>query len=253
LKHVVVPSVENAPLVPVGFCNRPDGVGTADICAFGATPATARGTIALIGDSHATALRPAIAYVATAMDWAGLSYVHNGCGFSDALMADATATECYSWSQAVSSWLWGNKEISTLVITGADRRQFQSSAALGFDQIWQTIPPWVTRIFVIRDVPHETYGEAGCVERALAHHEDPGIHCARRRSTVLTPDSEADAALQPVSPRIHVIDLTPFFCGGKRCYPVVGGALVESDTQHVTQEFSLSLGPYIERAINQIK
>ena len=254
LKHVVVPTPDDALLVPVGFCNRTSGVGgDSSICAFGATPATARGTIALIGDSHAGALRPAIAYVAAANHWAGLSYVHNGCGFSDALMADAAASSCYAWSQAVSNWLWQNQQITTVVITGADRRRFPSSAAVGFDQVWQAIPPWVTRIFIVRDVPHETVGESTCVQRALAKHLVPGTHCAQRESTVLTPDSEAAAALQSPAPRIHLINLTHFFCDGRRCFPVVGGALVESDTQHMTREFSLSLGPYVERAINRTK
>ncbi len=253
MKHVVVPIPDDAPLVPVGFCNPTGAVSVDGLCAFGASPAAARGTIALVGDSHATALRPAIAYVATANDWAGLSFVHNGCGFSEALMADATASKCYAWTQAVTSWLWENHEISTLVITGADRRQFQSSAVLGFDQAWQTIPPWVTRIFIVRDAPHETYGEAGCVQRALAKHLAPNPHCAQRESKVLTPDAEAAAALQSAPSRVHLIDLTPFFCDGSRCLPVVGGALVLSDPQHVSREFSLSLGPYIERAIKQAK
>jgi hypothetical protein len=249
LKHVVVPSPANALLVPVGFCNEISAFS----CAFGADPATASATIALIGDSHATALRPAIAYVATANNWAVLSYEHNGCGFSDALMADATASKCYSWSHAASNWLWQNPEISTVIITGADRRQFQTSASVGFDQVWQGIPPWVTRIFIVRDVPHETYGESGCVEHAMAKHLDPGTRCAQPESKVLTPDAQATAALQSGLPRVHVIDLTPFFCDGRRCFPVVGGALVESDTQHITREYSLSLGAYILRAIDQVK
>jgi hypothetical protein len=255
LKDVVVPTPSNALLIPLGFCGGEDKVGPISMCSFGVDPATARGTIALIGDSHAGAFLPAMAYVATHERWQGLAYIHNGCAFSDALMAvgRSYASACHTWSQAVMRWLWQQPEISTLVISGADRRGFTSSAKRGFQKAWQQLPPWIHRIFIIRDVPHEVLGEADCVERALARHRPAGTLCAQPRSTVLTPDSEAAAAVSSSSPRVHLLDFTPFFCDEMRCFPVVGGALVLSDVQHMTREFSLSLGPYLLRSINAIK
>ena len=48
-----------------------------------------------------------------------------------------------------------------------------------------------------------------------------------------------------------VLDLTPFFCGS-RCYPVVGGALVVRDANHMTGTFSATLGPYVLRALDRL-
>jgi hypothetical protein len=257
LKDVVVPTPANALLVPTGFCNSELGVqaGGISICTFGVDPGVARGTIALIGDSHSTALRPAIGYVATVEHWYGLNYEHNGCGFSEAIMLvpDGYASTCHTFSQDALAWLWQNREISTVVITGADERGWRTSSAAGFRRLWRAIPPWVSRIFIVRDIPHEVLGESDCVQRALARHQPAGILCSQPRSKVLTRDLEAAAAVHSGSPRVHLIDLTPFFCGTRRCLPVVGGALTLTDLVHMSPEFALSLGPYLERDINAVK
>jgi hypothetical protein len=52
-------------------------------------------------------------------------------------------------------------------------------------------------------------------------------------------------------PKDVVIDLTPFFCSSKQCFPVVGGVLVHKDQDHLTQNFSRTLGPYIGRAVDR--
>jgi hypothetical protein len=49
-----------------------------------------------------------------------------------------------------------------------------------------------------------------------------------------------------------VVDLTPHFCGRRRCFPVVGGVLVHKDTDHLTRRFSRTLGPYLLRATDRI-
>ncbi len=256
LKDVVVPTPADALLVPVGFCSSDLGNAAAtSICTFGADLAHARRSIALIGDSHSTALRPAIGYVAAVEHWYGLNYEHNGCGFSEAIMRvpDAYANTCQAFSQDALAWLWQHPEISTVVITGADQRGWRTSAAVGFRRLWRAIPPWVHRIFIVRDVPHEVLGESDCVQRALARHQPAGLLCAEPRSRVLTRDSEAAAVVHSGSPRVHLIDLTPFFCGARRCLPVVGGALTLTDLVHISPEYSLSLGPYLERSIDAVR
>jgi hypothetical protein len=51
------------------------------------------------------------------------------------------------------------------------------------------------------------------------------------------------------SPRVRVLDLTPFFCDARRCYPVIGGVLVYKDSTHLTGLYARTLGPYLERAV----
>ncbi len=250
LRYVVFPTPSEQPLVPSGFCRGGNG-SPITLCSFGVEPARARGTVAVIGDSHAAALEPAMEYVALAEHWLGLAYIHNGCGFSDALMAVVGSYQdnCHLWDQAVRAWLWDHPEISTVVISGADRRYFVTSAQAGFQQIWRSLPPWVHAIFVIRDVPHAALSETACVGSALAQHVPADTRCAQPRSTVLTYDSEAAAASESRSPRVHLVDFTPFFCDARRCFPVVGGVRVLGDLQHLSTAFALTLGPYLLRSI----
>ena len=65
-------------------------------------------------------------------------------------------------------------------------------------------------------------------------------------------DAAVAAARQPHSRRVRVIDMTPFVCSARRCLPVLGGALVYKDREHMTDVFSTSLGPYLLRAIDRL-
>ncbi|MDQ6779270.1 MAG: hypothetical protein M3071_24280 [Actinomycetota bacterium] len=254
LKYAVVPTPSDALLIPLGYCGGEHKVGAISQCSFGVDPGEARATVALIGDSHAAAWLPAMQYVATDNRWAGIAYIHNGCPFSTALVIGPSsyASDCYTWAQAVTRWLVQHPEISTVVITGSDQRAFASSAEAGYEQAWQALPRSVHRIVIIRDVPRAVLGESDCVTRAIARHRVAGIGCTQPRSAVITPDLEADAALASGSPRVHLLDFTPFFCDSQRCFPVVGGVLVLKDLGHMTREFAVTLGPYLRRGIDAL-
>jgi hypothetical protein len=51
------------------------------------------------------------------------------------------------------------------------------------------------------------------------------------------------------SSRVRLVDLNRFICDRRRCYPVVGGALVYKDQHHLTAVFATTLGPYLQRAV----
>jgi hypothetical protein len=65
---------------------------------------------------------------------------------------------------------------------------------------------------------------------------------------VLTADPAAAAAVG--RPRVHVIDFTRFFCGSSTCYPVIGGAYVYKDDNHMNAAFGVTLGPYLLRVLD---
>ncbi|MGH2941945.1 MAG: SGNH hydrolase domain-containing protein, partial [Solirubrobacteraceae bacterium] len=76
-----------------------------------------------------------------------------------------------------------------------------------------------------------------------------GAACTQRRTLAVGRDPLATAGLEIVSPQVRVIDLTPHFCDDRRCFAVVGGALVARDQNHMTPVFSATLGPYLLRAL----
>jgi hypothetical protein len=98
---------------------------------------------------------------------------------------------------------------------------------------------------VIRDNPYARGNTLACVEEAIAKREPAGLRCAVPRSQALKTDPAALAAQQLRSPRVHVIDLTSFFCDARLCYPVIGGALVYKDADHLTRVFAATLGPFL--------
>jgi hypothetical protein len=51
---------------------------------------------------------------------------------------------------------------------------------------------------------------------------------------------------------VQVIDMTHYICDQARCYPVVGGAMVYKDPQHITEVFSTTLGPYLGDALARL-
>ena len=83
-------------------------------------------------------------------------------------------------------------------------------------------------------------------------HRDAGTECAVRRGYALQPDPAAQAARRLRSSRVQVIDLTPYFCGRELCYPVIGGALVYRDSNHLTAVFATTLGPILTRYVDRL-
>jgi hypothetical protein len=54
------------------------------------------------------------------------------------------------------------------------------------------------------------------------------------------------------SRRVRLVDLTRFFCDARRCFPVIGGVLVNKDVTHVTAVFGATLGPYLLRQVDAL-
>ena len=58
------------------------------------------------------------------------------------------------------------------------------------------------------------------------------------------------AARRHRSDRARAIDLTRLLCSPRRCFAVIGGALVYKDDQHFTDVFSETLAPALRRALD---
>jgi hypothetical protein len=122
----------------------------------------------------------------------------------------------------------------------------------GYVGAWESLPASVEHIVVIRDTPGVSGATDVCVERAIARHRRAGVVCAVPRSRALHRDAAATAAARLKTPRVQVADLTRFICDRRRCYPVIGGALVYKDASHLTAVFATTLGPYLERQVERL-
>jgi hypothetical protein len=258
LTFTAIPSPYDAPLEPSARCEPIDGVQP-DACSFGPPRSKAVSSVALLGDSHATAWRAAVEVVAEANRWHGVSITRNNCPFTYARTPGKG--RCKGWSGSVLRWLRNHREVRT-VIVGANSgsgvvasggRTQRTTKIEGYIDAWKSLPRSVRQIFVLRDVPHSRGSTADCVARAVSKRRNPALRCSRARAGALLPDEAAIAAERTDSERVHLIDLSDFMCDAEDCFPVVGGALVIKDIGHLTRTFSRSLGPYIGRAIARLR
>jgi hypothetical protein len=243
-------------------CQTLETGGLVHECTFGVPSAAAAGTIALIGDSHASHWRAALEVVVRAKRWHGISITRSGCPLTLALKdfrRPGDRAGCVEWNRAVLRWLAEHREVNTVFVSQisgsqwvapAGRSEF-AAAVTGFARAWSAAPGSVRRIMVIRDTPKAEVTTAGCVQEAIGRHEEAGRACVIRREEALDADPAAVAAARLHSARVQLLDLTRFICDPQRCYPVVGGALVHKDEHHLTAVFAATLGPYLLRQVDR--
>jgi hypothetical protein len=114
--------------------------------------------------------------------------------------------------------------------------------------MWSRVPRSVRRIYVVRDVPRVSYATADCVQRVRRRRAVSTGACAVSRAGAFPADPAAGAA-RHAGPRVRLIDLTRYFCSRTRCFPVIGGAYVYHDFNHLNRVFAATLGPYLLRAL----
>lgn len=261
LAGVVEPAPADAVLEPNQFCLPIGDPGVLNTCRFQTPPRFAvRQTIALIGDSHAAHWRAALNIVATAKRWRGISITRSGCPFSTAtpVLPDGERRRCARYKRALFRWFGRHGEVRTVFISSHigrvvdDGRGQWATQLAGYRDAIRRLPATVRDIFVIRDTPQATRDTLTCVARAIAHHRNAGTACAVPRSYALPIDPASVAAHRMDPRRVHAIDMSQYFCGRRRCFEVIGGALVHKDTAHLTEVFSTTLGPYLLRRVNRV-
>ena len=257
LTRTAIPAPADAPLQTSEPCVRIERA-TPPACAFGTPAKTAKTSVALLGDSHATHWRAALAYVARKRRWHGVSINRNLCPLT--LARTRNPERCKGWTRGVLRWLRNHHEVRTVFVSanagsgvepvsGETRAQAKIG---GYVRAWSAIAPSVREVFVLRDVPHSRGDTADCVASAVSRRRNPAVRCARPRERALVRDLEAEAAQLDPSDRVRLIDLSSYMCDERSCMPVVGGALVIKDIGHMTRTFSRSLGPYLGRAVDEL-
>ncbi len=100
LRDVVAPTPVEAQRAPNAPCTMVERRDRLRVCAFGAEPAAAAQTVAIVGDSHASHWRPALERVARGARWRALSITRTGCPFSAATPArpEPARSNCLRWN-----------------------------------------------------------------------------------------------------------------------------------------------------------
>ncbi|HVF77853.1 MAG TPA: SGNH hydrolase domain-containing protein [Solirubrobacteraceae bacterium] len=242
------------------YCDRSTHPGLVTTCSFGAPAGEAKGNFALIGDSHAASLKTPLEVVTLAKGWRGTSIFRATCPATQAakpiLRTRRRARDCVEWNDQVLDWLGDHREVQTVFLAAyagakvgrsGDQSMFEAMRA-GYREEIRRLLRLVRRVVVIRDVPTAAPGHLACVAQTLKADGDLAGACTNSRGRAVKRDPLASAAAGMGS-RVRVIDLTNRFCDPRRCFAVIGGALVHHDKTHMTTVFSATLGPFILRAL----
>jgi peptidoglycan/LPS O-acetylase OafA/YrhL len=259
LRLKVVPLPVAAKAEDYAPCERFHREGGLSQCDFGVPADKANRTIALIGDSHASHWRVPLDQVANQRGWHGVSITRTSCPFSVAtkIIPEPTFTQCAHWVKKLPGYFRAHPEIDTIFavgITGGKvnvppgRTMFEAKVN-GYRNAWKELPDTVKHIVVIRDTPKIFGTTVDCVAAAITAGERAGTTCAVPRAKALEADPQVVAARTSGSARLQVIDLVDRFCSLKRCFPVIGGALVFKDLHHFTLPWAKTLGPPLEQKV----
>lgn len=259
LRYTVTPTPKEALDAPNAPCDSVPADDEPYRCTFGSPAQDAKGTVALIGDSHATHWRSALLTVASRKRWHGISITRSSCPFTQATPVIPDRRGCVDWNRDVLSFVEARPEITTVVVSQHRGRVVtpegvapRTTQVRGYLAAWSALPASVKQIVVIRDTPYDRTHTGSCIEQALRRHEELGQVCAVPRKTALKSDPAARAARQSRDPRVQLVDMTDFFCGPELCYPVIGGVLVHKDTTHISLAYGLTLGPYLLRRFDAL-
>jgi SGNH domain (fused to AT3 domains) len=232
-------------------------------CAFGDPNGNV--DVALVGDSHAAAIFPALDRVAIANHWKLWLWAKPACPMISLTVHmpqfDATYPWCTSWQHSVLGRLAAIPGLDTVVVTGyagvvsiPGRFSVAGGPVLATNEVpsqwaraWSVTDRELAaasrRVVVIRDVP----APRGDVPDCIAAHAPDVRQCSNTRSAALQDGLVLYRAEAPASTAsTRFIDLNAALCPGDPC-PVVtaGGDVIYRDDEHLTATVSAQLAPVL--------
>ena len=223
-------------------------------CAYGLR--SSRFTVALVGDSHASHLFPAVEAIARRRGWRLEPYVKVSCPFVDMRVRSLTLkreyTECTKWRRAVVARLAADPPDLVIVanlrwmypVLQADGTVARQGAALA--RMIDRVPG---RVVVIADTP--TWSLKLDVPACLSAHPKDIRRCAMPRAEALASTLVRERAAVKAT-GAGLVNLNGLICPADPCPAVVNGMIVLRDTHHLTATFARSLAPALDRALTRI-
>lgn len=207
-------------------------------CVYG--DKTSRVVVALVGDSHASHLFPALDRIARANHWKLVVLVKVSCGFVDIRIRNIALgreyRECATWNRNVVKRLAVLRPALTVV--AMSRRALHQVRAVDASNVAKgrslarMIAQLPGRVAVIVDAPFARINVPACIAGRGA------ARCAIPRTTAL---SSALGSIERTAVSwsgASLIDLTAATCASWPCPVVVHGVTVFRDMEHFTATFS---------------
>ena len=206
--------------------------------------------IALVGDSEAAAMAPALKVVAKRLGLSLEANTNSGCEF--ALDNPVGRPGCPAWRRAVLLRLRQNPpDFIVMIEQGYDgyipRGKNPSSAyALGLAHFLSQIGRATTLIII--QIPMLNGID---IPTCLSTQLKAALKCSVPAQPAVDSNAhraEADFA-SAHSEQVHLIDLTGYFCNADSCPPIIGNTRVWLDDHHPTAAFATLLGPIVTKRL----
>jgi peptidoglycan/LPS O-acetylase OafA/YrhL len=221
-------------------------------CQFGSDAADAP-QVVLIGDSHAFQLLSTFQDMAKRNGWHLTTFFKGACPWNTTPLSTpgAFGTACTQWRNAVTAKLTAMKpdavfaaSLSTTPYSSAGYASPHAAAVAGYRDAWKEMTSRGIPVITVVDNPVWETDPNKCLR---THPED---ECTGARSDLLTTDDPVkDAAAG--QPGVTLLDFTKVYCSTTTCFPVVGGANLYRDQDHLTVTFVNTLEPWYTDAVKK--
>ncbi|WP_375384166.1 acyltransferase family protein [uncultured Microbacterium sp.] len=219
-------------------------------CEFGSTDPDAP-QIALVGDSHAYQLLSTFERMAEQNGWHLTTYFKGACPWNTTALSTAGAfgDACTDWRAGVTTALQDapldavfTAAISSTPYSSAGYESSHAAAVAGYRGAWSEVLDRGIPVITVVDNPAWETDPNKCLRtRAMSD-------CTGARADLLTQDDPLRDAAAGV-PGVTLLDFTDVFCDEETCFPVVGGANLYRDQDHLTVSFVDTLAPQYTAAI----
>jgi peptidoglycan/LPS O-acetylase OafA/YrhL len=260
LKGVTVPSLVLAPNdIPQVACWSGDHDATLTTCHFGPTGSTSAPRVALVGDSHALGLLPAVMAIAKSGDWSVDTYIKLGCPWSTLERESSDKVfvkDCDVWRTSLQATLL-REHYDFIVTTTYSHMTYVpvGSASIDDQKVAGVVAAWApvartgTKIVAIRDVPTFDQDPVACLTRAVENKSSPSVCSVTRTKAFGWPDPQIRAVQQV--PNAALVDLTDLFCNATTCPAEIGSVVVYRDVGHMTKTYATTIAPYLYSRVSE--
>lgn len=219
-------------------------------CTFGSDEPDAP-RVALIGDSHAYQLLSTFQRMAEQNGWQLVTWFKGACPWNATPLSTpgAFGAACGQWRDRVQQAIDDadldavfTAAIATTPYSSAGFDSSHDAAVAGYRDAWSTVTDRGIPVITVVDNPVWETDPNKCLRtRDMSE-------CDGARSDVLVADDPLRDAASGLD-LVTLLDFTDVFCADDTCAPVVGGANVYRDQDHLTVTFADTLAPWYTDAI----
>ncbi|WP_194411470.1 acyltransferase family protein [Microbacterium cremeum] len=219
-------------------------------CEFGSDEPDAP-RVALIGDSHAYQLLSTFQRMADQNGWHLVTWFKGACPWNTTPLATpgAFGAACTEWRDRVQSAIDDadldavfTAAIATTPYSSAGHPSSHDAAVAGYQGAWSTVLDRGIPVITVVDNPVWETDPNKCLRTRDA------AECDALKADVLVADDPLRDAASGVD-GVTLLDFTDVFCRAEVCEPVVGGANVYRDQDHLTVTFADTLAPWYTEAV----